>query len=127
MLTAADRELSRDMARFYDDPLGFVKYVFPWGRPGLLAKHTGPDSWQEEFLADLGAEVKARKFDGHTAVSPIRMAVASGHGIGKSTVSAWLAHWIMSTRPRAKGTMTANTAAQLQNKTYLFSVTIPVS
>jgi len=118
MLTAADRELSRDMARFYDDPLGFVKYVFPWGRPGLLAKHTGPDSWQEEFLADLGAEIKARKFDGHTAVSPIRMAVASGHGIGKSTVSAWLAHWIMSTRPRAKGTMTANTAAQLQNKTW---------
>ncbi len=45
-------------------------------------------------------------------------AVASGHGIGKSTLSAWLTLWIMSTRPRAKGTITANTGHQLATKTW---------
>lgn len=118
MLTPADRDLAHDMARFYADPLGFVMYAFPWGSPGLLAKHPGPDSWQQEFLTELGAEVKARGFDGHTPVNPIRMTRASGHGIGKSTVSAWLTLWIMSTRPRAKGTITANTAFQLSSKTW---------
>jgi hypothetical protein len=117
-LTPADRDLAQDMAKFYADPLGWVMYAFPWGCPGLLAKHEGPDIWQREFLTDLGAEVLARNFDGHNPVNPIRMTRASGHGIGKSTMSAWLALWIMSTRPRAKGTVTANTAHQLQTKTW---------
>jgi len=82
------------MARFYADPLGFERYVFPWGRD-LLAHHPGPDTWQEEFLTGLGAEVAARNFDGSTPVAPIPMTRASGHGIGKSTMSAWLALWII--------------------------------
>jgi len=90
MLTNSDRQLVEDMAKFYADPAGFVRYAFPWGQPGLLSRHEGPDAWQLEFLADLGAAVKARKFDGHTPVDPIRMAVASGHGIGKSTMSSWI-------------------------------------
>jgi len=118
MLTPADRNLTNDMARFYADPLGFVMYAFPWGCPGLLSKHEGPDTWQRDFLTELGAEVKARGFDGHTPVNPIRMTRASGHGIGKSTMSAWVTLWVMSTRPRAKGTVTANTSAQLQTKTW---------
>ncbi len=118
MLTPSDRELVNDMARFYADPLGFVMYAFPWKQPGLLANHDGPDTWQIDFLNELGAEVKARNFDGHTPVNPIRMTRASGHGVGKSTISAWLTLWIMSTRPRCKGTITANTAHQLQTKTW---------
>ena len=117
MLSETDRELARDMAKFYFDPLGWVMYAFPWGS-GLLAQHAGPDTWQQEFLTELGAEVQARNFDGHTPVNPIRMTRASGHGIGKSTTSAWIALWIMSTRPRAKGTVTANTAYQLSTKTW---------
>lgn len=112
------RELATEVAAFYADPLGFVMFAFPWGQPGLLARYTGPDTWQVEFLKDLGAEVKARAFDGFTPVNPIRDTVASGHGIGKSTMSAWLTLWISSTRPRSKGTITANTAAQLQTKTW---------
>src|SRR5215831_2461581 len=118
MLTDSDRQLVEDTAQFYADPAGFVTYAFPWGQPGLLSRHEGPDAWQLEFLADLGADVKARKFDGHTPVNPVRMAVASGHGVGKSTMSAWVTLWIMSTRPRSKGTITANTASQLATKTW---------
>jgi hypothetical protein len=118
LLPASDIALAQDMARFYADPLGFVMYAFPWKQPGLLVNHDGPDTWQIDFLNQLGAEVKNRAFDGHTPVDPIRMTRASGHGIGKSTLSAWLTLWIMSTRPRSKGTITANTSHQLQTKTW---------
>jgi hypothetical protein len=113
-----DAELAEFIGEFYDDPLGFVLAAFPWGEPGPLADLTGPDTWQREFLAWLGAEVKRRRFNGVQAVDPIRAAVSSGHGIGKSTMQAWLVCWIMSTRPRCRGTVTANTNAQLDTKTW---------
>jgi len=46
------------------------------------------------------------------------MATASGHGIGKSTLVAWIVDWIMSTRPHCHGTITANTYTQLETKTW---------
>jgi hypothetical protein len=51
-------------------------------------------------------------------VKAIRMAVSSGHGVGKSTLVAWLVLWILSTRPHARGTITANTLKQLETKTW---------
>lgn len=33
-LTKNDLLLATDLSRFFDDPLGFVLYVFPWGKPG---------------------------------------------------------------------------------------------
>jgi hypothetical protein len=108
-------EWARDCA---EDPLRFVLEGYPWGEPGRLLKHPGPDSWQTAFLADLGLEVAANGFDGLNAVKPIRRAVSSGHGIGKSVMVAWLVDWIMSTRPNCKGTITANTFTQLETKTW---------
>jgi hypothetical protein len=108
-------EWARDCA---EDPLRFVLEAYPWGEPGPLSQHDGPDTWQRAFLEDLGREVKARAFDGVTPVQPIRRAVSSGHGIGKSVMVAWLVDWIMSTRPYCKGTITANTFTQLETKTW---------
>ncbi len=113
-----DLEIADFVKTFYDDPLGFVRACFPWREPGQLEHHDGPDIWQTEFLQKLGEQVKARGFDGATAVPPIRMAVSSGHGIGKSVLVAWLVCWIMSTRPHAQGTVTANTFTQLETKTW---------
>ncbi len=113
-----DEELAEFIGQFYADPLGFVLAAYPWGEPGPLEAYPGPDKWQIDFLTRLGAEVKARGFDGVNAVLPIRMAVSSGHGIGKSTLVAWLVNWIMSTRPNAKGSITANTFTQLETKTW---------
>jgi len=113
-----DAQLADFIGGFYADPYGFALAAFPWGEPGPLEQHTGPDTWQREFLQWLGAEVTRRKFDGLTAVEPIRAAVSSGHGIGKSTLQAWLVCWIMSTRPRCRGTVTANTNFQLDTKTW---------
>jgi len=113
-----DELLADEISTYYDDPLGFVLFAYPWGEKGALEDFSGPDTWQREFLEDLGREVRARKFDGVHPVKPVRMAAASGHGIGKSTLVAWLTNWIMSTRPDSIGTITANTFTQLSTKTW---------
>lgn len=117
-ISAAEIQLGKDISNFYADPLGFVMYAYPWQRQGLLQKHEGPDDWQREFLLELGCQVKDRGFDGSCPVAPIRMCVVSGHGVGKSVLCAWITHWIMSTRPGCRGTVTANTFSQLSTKTW---------
>lgn len=109
--------MEAELSRFYADPLSFVLFAYPWGT-GTLASHEGPDLWQAKFLEDLAVEVRLRGFDGVNPVKPIRMAVSSGHGIGKSVLAAWLVNWILCTRPFCKGTVTANTFQQLQSKTW---------
>jgi hypothetical protein len=114
----ADELLAEEAALYYADPLGFVLAMYPWGEDGPLKDHPGPDIWQAEFLKGIGEEVRRNGFDGREPVRPIRRAVSSGHGIGKSVMVAWLVDWIMSTRPNAQGTVTANTFTQLETKTW---------
>lgn len=109
--------LAQEISNFYDDPLKFVLFAFPWHEPDL-APFGGPDQWQIDFLNEWGEQIRQRKFDGAIAVPPIRLARASGHGIGKSALVAWSILFIMSTRPHAKGVVTANTAEQLKTKTW---------
>ena len=121
-----------ELAKCYDDPLRFVMWAFPWGelpetsvvrlKEPWASQYPncqfGPDEWACQMLDDIGASVRQRGFDGSQAVDPIRMAVSSGHGIGKSAFTAWLVCWIMATRPNCKGVVTANTANQLETKTW---------
>ena len=126
-----DTELAQQMGEFFDDPLGFVLWALEWGSdPSMCvvrlpepwnttyASEFGPDAWACELLEDIGRQVRERGFDGTKAVDAVRSAVASGHGVGKSAVTAWLALWIMSTRPNARGVVTASTAPQLESKTW---------
>lgn len=100
------------LAGYSKDPLGFVRWAFPWGEPGELAEQSGPELWQEEILAQLG--------DGLIDVEgAIRLARTSGHGIGKSALVAWLILWAMSTMPDCVGVVTANTENQLKTKTWV--------
>jgi len=123
--------LATDLAAFYDDPLGFVMYAFPWDRdPSLQLVPLpspwnlvydcafGPDAWACELLDDIGRAVCERGFNGVDAVAPLQYAISSGHGIGKSAMAAWLTLWVMSTRPHSKGVVTANTGEQLSSKTW---------
>lgn len=112
-----DVEIANDCARFYADPLGFVMWAFPWNE-GDLEGFDGPDVWQRDLLMKIGMQVLARGFNGVDPVDPIQEAIASGHGIGKSALTAWLILWIMSTRPFCKGVVTANTSDQLRTKTW---------
>jgi len=127
-----DEELSKDSGSFYQDPLGWVLWAFPWDTDlsiqmvelqGKWKKRYpdckyGPDEWACEFLWQWGQEIKKRGFDGVNAVDPIRFSTVSGHGIGKSTLTAWLILFIMSTRPYCKGVVTAGTDNQLKTKTW---------
>ena len=89
-------QLADAMAEFYDDPLGFVMFAFPWDTDESIKQvpliepyktkyglDYGPDKWAIEYLEYLGEEVKKRKFDGKKPVAPIQISMASGHGVGK--------------------------------------------
>lgn len=105
--------LVADIEEFYDDPLGFVMYVFPWGeKGGPLEDFDGPDSWQAEQMERIRQRIK------ENPEYSIREAIASGHGIGKSAEVAWMILWAMSTRPHMSGVVTANTSTQLRTKTW---------
>lgn len=112
-----DAQLAQFISRFMHDPLGYVKAVYRWGEGDLL-EQDGPDGWQIKFLRELGEETKRNNFDGKTAVPPVRRAVSSGHGVGKSTMTAWVVSWILDTRPNSQGSVTANTGMQLSTKTW---------
>jgi hypothetical protein len=115
----AKAELVDAVAEFYADPLEYVRFAFPWGVPDTpLSAYKEPRAWQCEFLEWLGGEIKDRKFGGITPVAPIRGAVSSGHGAGKGALTGMLVNFIMSTRRDAKGSVTANTSTQLDDKTW---------
>lgn len=105
-----EKELREDIGRFSKKPYGFVMYAFPWGE-GELKDFQGPDDWQREILEDLENGLL-------TVDQAIREATASGHGIGKSALVAWIILWGMSTFEDCKGIVTANTETQLKTKTW---------
>jgi hypothetical protein len=105
--------LADQMEEYAADPAGFVRDAYGWG-DGALAKHSGPRAWQEELLGVIGAHLQ----DETTRCTPLRIAVASGHGIGKSAFISMVLDWAMSTCPETRAVVTANTDAQLRTKTW---------
>ena len=110
---SAEDALILDIAGFTCDPLGFVRYAFAWGEGELSGRK--PDSWQVDILSCLGEKLRLGKVNASEA---IQLAVASGHGIGKSALVAWLILWALSTFEDTKGIVTANTENQLKTKTW---------
>lgn len=116
-LTTLDLTMAKDIGEYYADPLGFVLYAFPWGKAGTrLAKQTGPDTWQVEVLEELGRMV--REGWGVADALPVLLAVASGHGIGKTALIAWIILWFISTRQFPQIVVTAGKREQLSTKTW---------
>lgn len=113
-VAAVEDELVDFVAGFQHDPLGFVLAAFDWG-DGELAKHDGPDEWQCSVLALIGEKLRAGAISVQEAV---QIAVASGHGIGKSALVSWVILWAISTFEDTKGVVTANTENQLKTKTW---------
>ena len=111
-----EQELVRDIAGFTHDPLGHVLYVYPWGRPGTsLADRKGPRQWQREVLNAIGEKLRA---GARNLGQIIQEARASGHGIGKSALMAWIIKWALDTHEETRGIITANTERQLRTKTW---------
>lgn len=103
-----------EVLSYQHDPLGFVEAIYPWGEPGALEAHPGPREWQ----ADILAIIRDHLSDERTRCKPLRIAVASGHGIGKSGFIGMLSHWGLSTMADTRIVITANTEKQLLTKTW---------
>ena len=114
-----DGTLINTIADFYADPLGFVFFVFPWGKPGKqLHDQEGPDAWQTNILELIGKHVREGRSAQDAVSTALQIAVASGHGVGKTALVSWIILWFISTRVAPQIVVTANTSAQLSTKTW---------
>jgi hypothetical protein len=111
-----EQRLVEDIAGFTHDPLGFVLYAFDWGHGELVKFPEGPDDWARGVLEEIGEKLRTGEIN--STSEAIQIAVASGHGIGKSALVSWLVLWAMCTREDTKGVVTANTDNQLRTKTW---------
>lgn len=122
-----EAELAEFIGSFYADPYGFVMAAFPWGLPELpdgsenpLKEKTGPEPWQKELLDQLGEHIRNNMVLTGIGLAEMvwKSARASGHGVGKSAMVAWLICFFMSTRVDTRGVVTASTQFQLEDKTW---------
>ena len=79
---------------FHDNAQGFVRNVL-----GAI-----PDPWQAEALDIIS------KYP--------RLAIRSGHDVGKTALLSWVAIWFSLTRTEALVPLVANTQAQLRDVTW---------
>jgi hypothetical protein len=105
-------ELAREIGSFAYDPLKHCLFAFPWGT-GSLDGMKGPRQWQGDVLATVRDHLKNPK----TRFTPLRIAIASGHGIGKSALVGQISKWALDCWVDARVVVTANTESQLITKT----------
>jgi hypothetical protein len=94
------------------DPQRWALAAFDWGH-GALKEHPGPRAWQ----AEINGVIRDHLSNPDTRFQPLKIAVASGHGIGKSAEFGMLVNWALSTCEDCKIVITANTDSQLKTKT----------
>jgi len=99
----------------------FVMFAFPWGKPNTpLASFKEPRSWQLaelEAITDHIAQNRRAIIAGqHPKI--YQSSTASGRGIGKSALVAWINLWSMSCNLGSTSITTANTEAQLKSRTW---------
>jgi len=105
-------EIIEQAAACQFDPLAWAQFAWDWGH-GELADLTGPREWQ----ADILSVIRDHLANPETRYDPLQIAVASGHGIGKSALMGMISNWAMSCYDDAKLVTTANTDGQLRTKT----------
>jgi hypothetical protein len=98
---------SRHSVSVIGDKYGFLGGGFGLrASPELAGKH--PEPWQLEILQAIK--------DGLPLGKAVRLAVASGHGVGKTCLVSWILLWAISTREDTRGILTASNEAQLATR-----------
>ena len=108
-----DPETIKALAEWSLDPLACVRALFRWGAEDL-ADYDGPRVWQQDVLDVIGQHLR----DPASRFKPLRIAVSSGHGIGKSACIGQVIQWAMTTCDDCRVVVTANTENQLRTKTW---------
>lgn len=111
-MTSATDELIDLAADCTHDPLSWAISAYEWG-VGDLVEYDGPKEWQADVMRDIVRHLS----NPDTRFMPLNIAVASGHGIGKSAFVGMIINWAMSTCEDCKIIVTANTDTQLRTKT----------
>ena len=111
-LTATDDKIISKAIDCRFDPDAWARFAYDWGH-GDLEKHKGPRNWQDE----VNGAIREHLSNDETRFQPLQLAVASGHGIGKSAQMGMLSNWAMSCWPQCRIVTTANTENQLRTKT----------
>lgn len=106
-------QLARVAAKCKYDPLLWAESAYSWGEPGTPLEKHDIRAWQ----ADVLDAVAQHLLDPETRHQPLKIAVSSGHGIGKSACMGMLTNWAMSCFDRPRVVVTANTEGQLRTKT----------
>ena len=83
--------LEQILKKFRDEPVEFVRKIL----------HAEPDEWQADALNALARRP--------------RIAIRSGHGVGKTALESWAICWFLFTRPFCKVPCTAPTRDQVNN------------
>src|SRR6202046_3376089 len=84
--------LTNAMALVKHNPALFCKIAYPWDK-GELKGSNGLRAWQEDIMQVIGKHLQ----DPKTRHTPLQIAVASGHGIGKSCAVSMIIDWALST------------------------------
>jgi len=93
------------------DPLLFAERAWQWGEGALEGQDIRV--WQAEIMDTIAQHLLNKE----TRYDPLRISVASGHGIGKSAEMGMISTWAMSCYAGARVVVTANTEGQLRTKT----------
>jgi len=118
---SADGEMEL-MARLWspgikDDLEAFVLFAFPWGKINTPLEHyKGPRKWQRKVLRQITQHIKDNQ--PREAFEVLRLAIASGRGIGKSALVSWITLWMLSTRIGSTTIISANSESQLRSVTW---------
>lgn len=105
-------EIATMVAQSINDPVRYSQGFYPWGE-GQLEGSPGPRSWQNL----VNTAIRDHLANPKTMHQPLRIAVASGHGIGKSGEVGMLIDWGLK-MPDTKVVVTASTDKQLKTKTW---------
>lgn len=77
-------ELVDLIAKTWWDPYLYALIAFPWGKKGtFLEDYEGPDAFQTRVLVEIGRQLREIHF-GRAPTNTVRIAVSSGHGVGKA-------------------------------------------
>lgn len=93
------------------DPLLFAESAWQWGEGALAGKDIR--AWQSEAMDTIAQHL----LNEATRYQVCRIAVASGHGIGKSALTGMLTTWALACWRDPRIVITANTENQLLTKT----------
>lgn len=106
-----EQELSIAIGECGYSPLNHALMAYPWETERL--PQSGPRGWQMERML----EIEEHLSNPRTRHQPLRMAEATGHGVGKSALVSMLNKWALDTMVDTRVVVTANTEGQLLTKT----------